>query len=44
MTELDSLVILNAISGLGPIRIKELLSYFSSAKEVLSASKKEILP
>ncbi|MDD3375409.1 MAG: DNA-processing protein DprA [Candidatus Omnitrophica bacterium] len=43
MTSIDSLLILNAIPGLGPIRIKQLLSYFVSAKKVLLASQKEIL-
>ncbi len=41
MTENESLLILNAIDGLGPIRTKELLSHFSSAQNILKASQED---
>ncbi len=42
MTELEYFLILNAISGLGSIRTRQLLEYFSSAKKVLTASLQEL--
>ncbi|MFQ3676221.1 MAG: DNA-processing protein DprA [Endomicrobiia bacterium] len=40
--ELESLIILNGIPDLGPIRINKLLKYFSSAENVLKASYEEL--
>ncbi len=42
MTELESLLILNAISGLGNIRIRRLLDAFGSAIKVLSLTQSEL--
>ena len=42
MTELESLLILNGISGLGSIRTRRLLERFASAKKVLSLSINEL--
>lgn len=42
MTEIESLLILNAISGLGNIRIKKLLDHFGSAEKILSLNSKEL--
>ena len=42
MTEIESLLILNGILGLGNIRIRKLFEHFGSASQVLSASRKEL--
>ncbi len=42
MTEQEYLLILNAVSGLGSIRIRRLLEYFGSAESVLSAGLEKI--
>ncbi len=42
MTNLESLLTLNAICELGSIRIKNLLAHFGSAEKVLSASENEL--
>jgi len=38
MTELECLIVLNMVSGLGPLRIRKLLEAFGSASAVLKAS------
>ncbi|MFH1359914.1 MAG: DNA-processing protein DprA [Candidatus Omnitrophota bacterium] len=43
MTELDCLLSLNAINGLGPVRIRKLLDYFCCAKNVFSADFKDLI-
>ena len=43
MTNLDALLILNAVSGIGPIRARSLIEYFGSAEKVLSASLDDLL-
>lgn len=40
--ELESLIILNAIPDLGPVRINKLITYFSCAEKVLTASQEEL--
>lgn len=42
MTELESFLILNAVSGLGNIRIRRLLENFGSAKKILSLKQNEL--
>jgi len=42
MYKLDSLLILNAISGLGEVRIGKLLEYFGSPEKILSADAQEL--
>jgi DNA processing protein len=42
MTNTDALLILNAVCGLGPIRIKRLLSSLGSAEAVLKASREDL--
>ncbi|MCK5214795.1 MAG: DNA-processing protein DprA [Candidatus Omnitrophica bacterium] len=49
MTERDALIILNAVPGLGSVRIRQLIEYFGSAKAVLTLKesvlkKEKILP
>jgi len=39
MTEQDALIILNAVPGMGSIRIRQLIKHFGSARNVLSLSK-----
>lgn len=39
----DSFLVLNAISGLGPVRIKKLVDYFLDPAKVLSASTQSLL-
>jgi len=43
MTSLDALLVLNAIPGLGPVRIAKLISYFKIPQKVLSATLKDIV-
>ena len=43
MTNLDALLILNAVSGIGPIRARSLIEYFGAAEKVLSASLDDLL-
>lgn len=43
MNELESLMVLNAVMGLGNIRIRRLLEVFGSARKVLSLSLGELL-
>src|SRR5438552_2385005 len=43
MNELESLLILNAVKGLGNIRIRKLLETFGSAKKVLSLKLDELM-
>jgi DNA processing protein len=42
LEELKSLIVLNNIPTLGPVRIKRLIEFFGSAKKVLSATEEEI--
>ena len=42
MNELESLLILNAVPGLGNMRIRKLLEGLGSAEDILSASEKEL--
>lgn len=43
MNNLDALLVLNAVPGLGPKRIRALIEYFGSAEKVLSASQEDLL-
>ena len=43
MTEIDALIILNAITGLTNSRIRKLIEYFGSAKEVLAVTPQKLL-
>lgn len=43
MNNLDALLILNAIPGLGPKRIRALIEHFGSAEKVLSVSQEDLL-
>ena len=42
MTDRIALIILNMISGIGPVRVRELTSIFGSPAKLLSLSKKEL--
>ena len=42
MTELESLLILNSIDGIGSIRLQKLLEHFKDAAAILKASKEEL--
>jgi len=42
MTELDAVLILNAVSKLSNIRIKKLISYYGSAVKIFSLSQREL--
>jgi len=42
MTNTDHLLLLNAISGLGPLRIKKLLERFGSPQNILKASERDL--
>ena len=43
MNNLDALLILNAVSGLGPIRVRAMIEHFGSPEKVLAASQDELL-
>jgi len=43
MTEQDALLVLNAVPDLGAVRIRQLMSFFGSSLEVLSASMEELI-
>ncbi|MDP8266131.1 MAG: DNA-processing protein DprA [Candidatus Aceula meridiana] len=43
ITNLDAFLVLNAISGLGPVRIAKLISYFKTPQKVLSVSAKDLV-
>ena len=43
MNNLDALLILNAVSGLGPIRVRAMIEHFGSPEKVLAASRDELL-
>ena len=42
MTELEALVALNQLPKIGPVRIRNLMAFFGSAKEVLNASAAQV--
>jgi DNA processing protein len=42
VTDRIALIILNMISGIGPVRVRELISVFGSPSQILSKSKKEL--
>ena len=43
MTDQEALIVLNAIDGLGNIRIKKLVDYFGSPSRIFSLKDKELL-
>ena len=42
MTQQEALMVLNAVGGLGPIRIRELMAYFGSPTDICSATLEEL--
>ena len=42
MNELDALLVLNAIDGIGCVRLKKLLDHYGSARNVLSLNEKDL--